>query len=158
MSGIILANGGAAIRLPTENEWYKSAYYNGASSTYSLYPNGQNSITTAEANYAGSASTDVGSYQSGNFYGTFDQGGNVWEWNDAVIAPEGRGLRGGSWDYWSGGFSTEEDLRSTNRGLNIGNTDSAGYYAGFRLVTIPEPTTLLLSILAGGVMLIRRKR
>ena len=51
-SGIITANVGAEVYIPTEDEWYKAAYYNGATSTYSLYPNGQNTITTADANYA----------------------------------------------------------------------------------------------------------
>ena len=95
--GIILANAGAQVYIPTENEWYKAAYYNGATSTYSLYPNGQNSITTADANYGWSvgSSTDVGTYNSDpSFYGTFDQGGNVSEWNDAVIFESRRGMRG----------------------------------------------------------------
>lgn len=74
------------------------AYLNEAAKTdtYSLYPNGQNTITTADANYNYSvgSSTDVGSYSGdASAYGTFDQGGNVWEWNDAVISGL-RGLRG----------------------------------------------------------------
>ncbi len=93
--------------IPSENEWYKAAYYNGGTSTYSLYPNGQNTITTADANYGTSVgvSTDVGSYSGDpSSYGTFDQGGNVWEWNDAVIAGASRGLRGGSWFNYAGDF------------------------------------------------------
>ena len=151
-SGIITANAGAEVYIPTEDEWYKAAYYNGANSTYSLYPNGQNAITTAEANYSRISSTDVGAYPVTSFYGTFDQGGNVWEWHEGV------GLRGGSWDYYSGGQSSEEDLRSTNNGLYIGNGDSEGYYTGFRLVVIPEPSAMVLTLLASGVMLMRRKR
>ena len=30
MSGVIIANSGARYRIPTENEWYKAAYYNGS--------------------------------------------------------------------------------------------------------------------------------
>lgn len=54
--------------------------------------------------------TAVGSYPgSASFYGTFDQGGNVLEWNDSVISGLFRGLRGGMWSGSEGG------LRSSNR-------------------------------------------
>jgi formylglycine-generating enzyme required for sulfatase activity len=73
-------NGGYYI--PTENEWYKAAYYNPGTTAYSLFPNGQTTITTADANYAnvGGTTTNVGNY-SGVLspYGTYDQGGNVRE-------------------------------------------------------------------------------
>ncbi len=108
-SGIIMANAGAKVYIPSENEWYKAAYYNGANSTYSLYPNGQNSITTADANYRGNAYTTVGTYSGDpSSYGTFDQGGNVWEFNDAVI-DSSRGFRGGGFDGY------DFDLRSSSR-------------------------------------------
>jgi formylglycine-generating enzyme required for sulfatase activity len=73
-------NGGYYI--PTENEWYKVTYYNPVTTAYSLFPNGTNTITTSDANYANLAgtTTDVGTY-SGVLspYGTYDQGGNVRE-------------------------------------------------------------------------------
>ena len=155
-SGLILPIADAKIRLPSEDEWYKAAYYNGATSTYSLYSNGQNTITTADANYNNSigASTDVGAYTSDpSSYGTFDQGGNVWEWNDAIISSSSRGLRGGSWDY----IGPRDILHSSFRYLNSPSNENAGI--GFRLASIvPEPTSMLLSMFAGGMMLIRRKR
>lgn len=147
-------NPGATVYLPSENEWYKAAFYNSTTSTYSLYPNGQNTITTADANYDTSvgAIVDVGSYGGDpSSYGTFDQGGNVWEWNDWDTVPGiYRGLRGGAWNS------------------NVGNLPaSAGYYfapvdeysfVGFRVASVPEPTSLVLTMLAGSVMVIRRKR
>jgi formylglycine-generating enzyme required for sulfatase activity len=146
----------AKFRLPTEDEWYKAAYYNGANSTYSLHANGQNSITTADANYASSGSTDVGAFSGdASSYGTFDQGGNVWEWNDAKILwvnSNNRGLRGGSW-YESEVF-LESSFRSSGASGNQRND-----LVGFRLVAVvPEPSAMLLSMLASGLMLIRRKR
>ncbi|MDF1861278.1 MAG: SUMF1/EgtB/PvdO family nonheme iron enzyme [Verrucomicrobiales bacterium] len=68
--------------------------------------------------------TDGGTYGgSGSFYGTFDQGGNVWEWNEAVIIGSFRGLRGGSW----GG--SESNLRSSSR--NFTNPDFEIDFIGF---------------------------
>ena len=152
-SGIITANIGAQVYIPTENEWYKAAYYNAATTSYSLYPNGQDTITTADANYGGAvgSTTDVGSYTGdGSSYGTFDQGGNVWEWNDAVISGSSRGLRGGS--FSGNGFV----LRASYRNLTDPTVEDD--LIGFRVASVPEPTSLLLTMLAGGVMLARRKR
>lgn len=160
MNGIILANPGAAVHLPSEDEWYKAAYYDGDASDYSLYPNGQNSITNAHANYDWivGASTDVGSYVSDpSSYGTFDQGGNVQEWNDGIIGSS-RVLRGGAWDYYvvnvGGG---EALLRSSFRDSLPPSGEGPDF--GFRVASaIPEPTSFLLTLLAGGMMLIRRNR
>jgi sulfatase modifying factor 1 len=150
-SGLIFPITDAKIRLPSEDEWYKAAYYNGANSTYSLYPNGQNSITAADANCASSGSTDVGTYSGDpSIYGTFDQGGNAWEWTDGLIGGPAMALRGGSW-------GTEDSrLMSSDRGGYDGRGDLNDL--GFRLASVPEPSSMVLTMLASGVMVIRRKR
>jgi hypothetical protein len=155
--GIFYKNAGATVYIPTEDEWYKAAYYNGGTSSYSLYPNGQNSITTANANYDWSVgdTTDVGTYSSDpSMYGTFDQGGNVGEWNDAVIDGSSRGLRGGTL------LSLGGDLASSSRDYYDPWLEDDSAYFGFRLasVAVPEPSSLVLTVLASGMMLIRRKR
>jgi len=69
------------VAIASENEWYKAAYY-GGNGGYTLYPTQSNSITTEDANYDNSVGTvtDVGAYAgASSHYGTFDQGGNVWE-------------------------------------------------------------------------------
>ena len=147
---------GAQVWIPSEDEWYKAAYFNGGTSTYSLYPNGQNSITTADANYSSSASKNVGSYSGDpSSYGTFDQGGNVWEWNDAIISGSMRGARGGCWDNFN--HLDEVGLRSSSR---FASSDPAGEnnIRGFRVASVPEPSCLVLTMFASGMMLTRRKR
>jgi VCBS repeat-containing protein len=102
----------ARLWLPSEDEWYKAAYYadNGAAAVYWEYPTGSMSEPTAAAPTANPASANyngvvggvapVGSYPgSAGPYGTFDQAGNVWEWTDSADDAE-RVIRGGSWkDY-----------------------------------------------------------
>ena len=134
-TGIITKNVGATVWLPSEDEWYKAAYYDptpGASgNNYWLYPTQSDAIPTVRtanatgdisnpganvANYLSGADwnaqngnvTTVGSALANNFYGTLDQGGNVWEWNDAVISGSSRGLRGGSWNNNSGGLPASD--------------------------------------------------
>ena len=150
-SGIINVNPGAAVYIPSENEWYKAAYYNGANSTYSLYPNGQNTITQADANYwPNSGVADVG-YGKASSSGTFGQGGNAWEWNDAVISGLYRGLRGGSW-------AVDDGIGPASSGRGSLPPSVEGYGVGFRVASVPEPTTVMLTILASGVLVTRRKR
>ena len=159
ISGIILKNAGASIYIPTEDEWYKAAYYNGATSSYSLYPNGQNTITTADANFAQviGSSTDVGSYSGDpSMYGTFDQGGNVVEWNDTVINGSLRGMRGGSW----ANHPNDDYLASTPTHTTPGSPSVEGSAVGFRVASvaaIPETSTALLGVL-GILSFLRRKR
>ena len=107
--------------IPTEEEWYKAAYYKagGTCACYWNYPTQSDTAPTAElapgtdlvngsANYWTGSHVDptyhtseVGAYTakpSDSAYGTFDQGGNVWEWNESILYLTYRGLRGGSFD------------------------------------------------------------
>ena len=74
------------------------------------------------------------------------------EWTDAVKIGSSRGIRGGGWIQ----ALTDIDLRSSsNYGID---PTSEQANVGFRVASVPEPTSLLLTMLAGGVMLARRKR
>jgi len=143
--------------IPSEDEWYKAAYHqpsgeSGDSDNYWLYPTKSNAVpgntigvappskhanffntvfsATQSVSYSDSQNylTAVGSYPgSAGFYGTFDQGGNVYEWNDAVVNGVFRGLRGGSWGF------NELNLRSSNR--NFDNPDLGNLNFGFRVAS-----------------------
>ena len=155
------ANGGVAVA--SENEWYKAAYYQpaaagGDSDGYWLYPTRSNSISTADANYDSSNTTIVGSYNRPSYYGTFDQGGNVWEWNDAIVNASNRGQRGGSFnDFFDVGRSLQSSFRD-----NGGASSSEFGNVGFRvssLAPIPEPSSYaaICGLLGLGLALTRRQ-
>jgi formylglycine-generating enzyme required for sulfatase activity len=97
--------------------------------------------------------TDVGAYgaNSDSFYGTNDQGGNVWEWNDAVVGSS-RGLRGGSWAGY------EFSLRSSSSARSDDVPTYEGFNIGFRVATVPEPSCVVLTLLASGMLVTRKKR
>jgi sulfatase modifying factor 1 len=129
----ITRNPGATFFIPSEDEWYKAAYYDPGSTGYFDYPAGSDtettcaapSPTTNTANCDGVAGdlTDVGSYtNSPSPNGTFDQGGSTLEWNEAItdgLEDGWRCLRGSyflgppsrlaaSWrDDWGGAPSLE---------------------------------------------------
>lgn len=171
-TGIILRNPGAKWWIPSEDEWYKAAYYKGggAKAGYWDYPtqsdkapgNFVGSATnqanywigvfsvTQSASYPSSTSlSEVGAFAgSMSAYGTYDQGGNLLEWNDAVIGGVSRGLRGGDWN------GNELGLQSTTRG--DGGTAAPTYEdddIGFRLAAVPAS-----SITAATVKFLPPKR
>ncbi|UCC31516.1 MAG: SUMF1/EgtB/PvdO family nonheme iron enzyme [Phycisphaerales bacterium] len=76
--------------------------------------------------------TEVGEWENSDSpYGTADQGGNVWEWNEAVPYVSVRGARGGSFYHDVGG-----DLHAAGRD-NYGPMSQAGWI-GFRVAEVPE--------------------
>ena len=115
---------------------------------------------TQDANYDPSQNylTDVGAFtNSASFYGTFDQSGNAFQWNDLDGLPgSSRGLRGGTWDDFA------FNLSSSNR-VTSGPSDE-NYSDGFRLaspVAVPEPSTWVMGLAGlacGGWQMWRRRR
>ena len=163
--------------LPNEDEWYKAAFHknDGASANYWDYATGSNSVPDA-LDFEGDAVFDAVFYDLDRFivapdpsqpnavnnvglaspYGTFGQNGNVWEWEESIlpfrlIPPEDeddhRGVSGGFWRTF------EFDLRSNAGSEEVpeGSEESIG----FRVASIPEPSSALLLLGSGFVWLLK---
>jgi autotransporter-associated beta strand protein len=157
--------------VPTENEWYKAAYFdpklNGGTGGYWRYPTRSND---APGNIAGSSPnqanyrfedsiysvtgrttraanqnylTDVGAFSgSPSAYGTFDQGGNVREWTTGAGIPSTSAvMRGGNFVFG------ESSLASSYREV-ITQNPGQFYGRGFRLAS-PGPTFRTISVISG---------
>ena len=180
-------NSNATFYVPTEDQWYKAAYYKGGgtSAGYWNYATQSDSDPTAVtagvtgigsagstgnfANYNSAADwnsqdgnvTTVGTNGGASAYGAFDMSGNLFEWNDLTgAAGFPRGLRGGDWG--NGAFLVSS---------SFGYSDvPSGEYGdiGFRLASpasgsgVPEidPSGLsaALGLIAAGLGLLERRR
>lgn len=163
--------------IPTEDEWYKAAYYQpmaqgGDADNYWTYPYASNSSETSPTvdshgnitnpgarvvNYNKLADwngqdgnvTTVGSAGSTSYYGTYDQAGNVQEWNETLINGNARGTRGGS---WSSNYSIPQS------GVRGSSGPTAEYdNLGFRVGSVvPEPASA--SLLGLGILALLSRR
>jgi sulfatase modifying factor 1 len=151
--------------ITSEDEWYKAAYHknDGVTGNFFDYPTSSNTAPGQDmadasgnnANYYTAPyaypidspyyTTVAGEFQNSDSpYSTFDQGGNVREWNEAIVSGAYRGLRGGSLgDYYSYLLASDRDYKYT--------PSSEHYGVGFRVSeVVPEPSSLIA--LAGGLI------
>ena len=159
---------GTVYVIPSEDEWYKAAYYKPVNDgSYSLYASGLDTTpvkgTVNGWNYRDSEGrlnpppdytweTGVGAEEQN---GTHDIMGNVGEWNEALFLPgeefPGRTFRGGGYN------STEVNLGSSSRDGELMSYEVS--YVGLRIAAIPEPSSvLLLTIGSGGLLFYRRAK
>lgn len=175
----ITRNTGTTWAVTSEDEWCKAAYYKGGgiNAGFWLYPT-QNDYTPSNvlsatglnnANYIDSYGggvgnggmtdsrnyrTEVGAFAaSPSAYGTYDQGGNVWEWNEAVIDRANvsyRGVRGGA--FSRDVYFMKDGIRHSD------DPSSEGDSVGFRVSQVPEPASLGIIGLGVIVVLAHRRR
>jgi formylglycine-generating enzyme required for sulfatase activity len=140
--------------LPSQDEWYKAAYHknDGVTGHYWLYPTQSDTAPVAEAppgqeGPPGSANylsvmgtthlTDVGAYtNSPGPYGTFDQGGLLYQWTDSLIAPSFAGYTGFAMLSSSFLSGSSAQLRSDYRVWPWSPANSFNFM-GFRVAAMP---------------------
>jgi formylglycine-generating enzyme required for sulfatase activity len=148
--------------LPSLDEWYKAAYGSPGGTWYN-YANGSDSAPTAVASgtsgavYNGQSGpadiTDAGGLSP---YGTMAQNGNVREWMESSYdgsnnsPSENRELRGGGWSF---GSST---LGASGRVSSAPPIENFSF--GFRVASVPEPSSGLLVLLGLSAVLRRRRK
>ncbi len=116
----IRRNPGAKWFIPSEDEWYKAAYFDPrkpGGAGYWDYPTRSNEKPNRDITSAYGANyylgtyldpkrffTDVGAFsQAAGPFGTFDQAGNAIEWTEGLIPPFLRCVWGGAFDMDDGG-------------------------------------------------------
>jgi hypothetical protein len=127
--------------VPSEDEWYKAAYHanDGVTGNYFNYPmtcdfGVSNDLTDPDPdpgchatyfNHPGDHTigppyyrTEAGAHENSvSPYGTFDQGGNVWEFNEAIPLFGGRGIRGGAY------IGSSDSLAAWTRPIEFHSSD-----------------------------------
>ncbi len=159
-------NSNAHYFLPSEDEWYKAAYYDpnkSGGAGYWDFATGSDTAPTAVASGTSGAvyngqpgPADITNAGGLSAYGTMAQNGNVWEWGESGstapndTAGESRVIRGGGWD------SASSALASSGRVILSPSTESI--VVGFRVAAVPEPSAFFLTLISAVCLVIRRKR
>lgn len=144
--------------LPSENEWFKAAYYKGGGTNagYWSYPTQADIPPSAVASgvLAGTAVFDGQAEPASVFangglaaYGQRGMGGNISEWTESAwdgsnnSVSEDRTVRGGDW------FNSVDPLASDYRDINAPLYESD--FIGIRVASVPEPPTVALLFFTG---------
>ena len=171
----------AKVWLPSADEWYKAAFYNPSTSSYTLWPSNSNTVPTASAptatantanyNSANAAATSVvGGYtNTTSAYGAFDMFGNTKEWTDStgkssgsVTVPGTAYSLGASWassSVQAGIFNSQTSQFNSQLYVSSANT---GATLGFRVAAVPEPSNMIAAALGLGgliaVHMVKRRK
>lgn len=157
--------------IPTGHEWYKAAYYDPNKSggtgywSYATKSNTMPNNGNPEGDTGNTANFNDGNYtidspyyttpvgyfiQSEGPYGTYDQEGNVMEWIEWGYFMDSRMVMGGDWgsnlaDWHIPGIIT---FQTIGESANL----------GFRIASVPEPSSITLLVCGAIAGLIWRRR
>jgi len=141
LNNTIVRNPDATVFLTSEDEWYKAAYYDPTAMSYFDFPAGSDTqivcdfpglvANTANCDQVTFSLTEVGAYtNSTSPYGTFDQGGNVFEWLEEISSGF-RVVRGRDF------FTDPIFLGAATR--DVISPAFEEFRLGFRVAALPEP-------------------
>ncbi|MBF0502939.1 MAG: fibronectin type III domain-containing protein, partial [Candidatus Riflebacteria bacterium] len=156
LSGAGSRNGDATYFIPTENEWYKAAYFDptknggGGYWMYATRTDSASDMVVADVNDDGSIGNDGGNVYDGwggsggnivmnvgaagdssaSYYGTFDQTGNLDEFMESTNSADCN-FRGGSWDDNVLGADWHATTSIDGHGSNIGFRIGASAYLDY---------------------------
>jgi len=180
-------NPGATYFIPTQDQWYKAAFYdptlNSGSGGYYSYATMSDTAPTPVtadlatgigsagntgnfANFNNAASwngatgnvTTVGTNGGSSYYGAFDMNGNVTEWNDL----NGNGAVNNFLNARGGSWSTSDSTRlSSAYSYDIAPSVANDVTLGFRIAAVPEPSTWVMGLAGlacGAWQAVRRRR
>ncbi len=175
-------NPGAIYSIPTEDQWYKAAYYKGGGTNagYWNYATRSDNIpgkVTASVTGVGSQSAGTGEFanfgsvadwnsQDGNVttvgtnggpsaYGAYDMTGNLWEWTSTAANTTVLWTRGAAWNSTDNPNPISSEFSRSNQA-----TTAQVNTLGFRIVSVPEPSTYVMALAGlacGGFSLCRRR-
>ena len=178
-------NVGATVYIPTENQWYKAAYYKGGGTNAGYWDYATQSDTAPTAVNATAVGTGTSGGVSPVTSGNFANFNFAADWNSQNGNVTTVGTNGGAnaynafdmsgnvleWNDLTGAAGLSRGMRGgvwDNNALLLSSASRNQYtasneseYFGFRLAAVPEPSTYAMAVAGlacGGYAVVRRRK